>query len=286
MGLPILPLWVTRSSLFLNFACRQTRQPRWTPTKHRCHSSTPAHPKTPFRPSSLPPLPTHPSARFLWPLSLTPTAARRPLTMILEFSLRSDSAMLCSLLRRAATLFFWVEVDLPGYGEAFIELREREIEKKKCSTETQANFYNATEETRSAEARSRYVQATTTCVKKPTMFVSTTAAVRFGLHNSLYSRCISVSNYCASDCSLCHSRLLERPPRFFFFFLFSPAFNLRRGCSSAAIRQSLFTATQVPADELAAVNFRLLLFPGSSQILTGTNIWIVKSETRNKWKQF
>lgn len=89
--------------------------------------------------------PTHPKARFcspvsarlLWPLSLTPAAA--PPIMILEFFLRSDSAMLCSLLHRAATLCFWVEVDLPGYGEAFIEFSFWK-EKKSLQRKTQADL--------------------------------------------------------------------------------------------------------------------------------------------------
>lgn len=92
---------------------------------------SPAHPKTRF----CPPL----SARLLWPLSLTPTAA--PPIMILEFFLRSDSAMLCSLLHRAATLVFWVEVDLPGYGEAFIEFCFwKKKKKEKSSAEIQADL--------------------------------------------------------------------------------------------------------------------------------------------------
>lgn len=155
---------------------------------------TPAHPKT--QSSSSPP----PPARFLRSLALTPTAARRPLTMIPEFFLRSDSAMLCRLLRQAATLFFWVEVDLPGYGEAFIESRQQQQQQQKSAPRKTKQIYNATEETRSAETRSRYGQATAMCVKR--MFVSKTAALRFGLHNSLYRGCISVSNYSVSDCLL------------------------------------------------------------------------------------
>lgn len=138
---------------------------------------TPAHPKTRFRPP--------PSARVLRSLSPTPTAARRPLIMILEFFLRSDSAMLCRLLRQAATLFFWVEVDLPGYGEAFIELKEKK--RKKVFYGKPSRF---TMPRRKQEAPKR---AAGMCVKR--MFVSKTAALRFGLHKSLYSRCISVSNY-------------------------------------------------------------------------------------------
>lgn len=65
MGLPILPLWVTRSSLlFLNFACRQTRQPRWTLTNTTVIllASTPEDTflSSPLRPAPLAPVPdTH-----------------------------------------------------------------------------------------------------------------------------------------------------------------------------------------------------------------------------------
>lgn len=179
MGLPILPLWVTRSSLlFLNFACRQTRQPRWTLTNTTVIllASTPEDTflSSPLRPAPLAPVPdTHRGSpdhdSWVFPaLGLRNVVQSTPPSRDSLFLSRGGS----SRIRRSV---YWI-----------LFLKKKSLQRKS------KQIYNATEETRSAKARSRYVRATAMRVKR--MFDSKTAAVRFVLHGSLYS--VSVFNYC------------------------------------------------------------------------------------------
>lgn len=148
MGLPILLLWVTRSSLLsLNFACCQTRQPRWTLAIAAVTLFTRSH----WRKEQFlyPPVPasvicfhshchSSPAAILQWWFFLVSLC--HGLGGVVQCATRSRESLLSrggsSRIRR---------------GVHQIEQRQTRVPRKS------PQIKHAAEETRSAQARSRYV---------------------------------------------------------------------------------------------------------------------------------